>query len=214
MIKDELLRYISDGTSILSESGLKFTETVISENIDSKYICASSCVSTAIRYTDKETYQAMEALIHNLCTMNSRAGAQVPFSSINFGTDTSAEGRMVSKNLLLAQDAGLGNGETPIFPITIFKVKEGVNYNQEDPNYDLFKLACKVSAKRLFPNFSFIDAPFNLQYYREGDPNTEIAYMGCVKGYETITLSIDDVVYRNIPIKDAYEMILEYTEEK
>lgn len=179
LIKDELLRYISDGTSILSESGLKFTETVISENIDSKYICASSCVSTAIRYTDKETYQAMEALIHNLCTMNSRAGAQVPFSSINFGTDTSAEGRMVSKNLLLAQDAGLGNGETPIFPITIFKVKEGVNYNQEDPNYDLFKLACKVSAKRLFPNFSFIDAPFNLQYYQEGDPNTEIAYMGC-----------------------------------
>lgn len=129
--------------------------------------------------TDRATYQAMEALIHNLNTMNSRAGAQTPFSSINYGTDTSVEGRMVIKNVLLAQEAGLGNGETPIFPIHIFKVKDGINYNPEDPNYDLFKLACRVSAKRLFPNFSFIDAPFNIQYYKEGDPNTEIAYMGC-----------------------------------
>ncbi|WP_024856661.1 anaerobic ribonucleoside triphosphate reductase [Ruminococcus albus] len=133
----------------------------------------------AVKETDRATYQAMEALIHNLNTMNSRAGAQTPFSSINYGTDTSIEGRMVIKNILLAEEAGLGNGETPIFPIHIFKVKEGVNVNPEDPNYDLFKLACRVSAKRLFPNFSFIDAPFNLQYYKEGDPNTEIAYMGC-----------------------------------
>lgn len=128
---------------------------------------------------DKATYQAMEALIHNLNTMNSRAGAQVPFSSINYGIDTTPEGRLVIKNLLLAEDAGLGNGETPIFPIHIFKVKEGKNFNPTDPNYDLFKLACKVSAKRLFPNFSFIDAPYNLQYYKDGDPNTEVAYMGC-----------------------------------
>ncbi len=134
---------------------------------------------TSVKETDRATYQAMEALIHNLNTMNSRAGAQTPFSSINYGTDTSVEGRMVIKNVLLAQEAGLGNGETPIFPIHIFKVKEGVNYNQGDPNYDLFKLACRVSAKRLFPNFSFIDAPFNLQYYKKGDPDTEIAYMGC-----------------------------------
>ncbi len=134
---------------------------------------------TSEKETDRATYQAMEALIHNLNTMNSRAGAQTPFSSINYGTDTSIEGRMVIKNVLLAQEAGLGNGETPIFPIHIFKVKEGVNYNPEDPNYDLFKLAIRVSAKRLFPNFSFIDAPFNLPYYKEGDPNTEIAYMGC-----------------------------------
>lgn len=133
----------------------------------------------AIKETDRATYQAMEALVHNLNTMNSRAGAQTPFSSINYGTDTSIEGRMVIKNILLAEEAGLGNGETPIFPIHIFKVKEGVNFNQSDPNYDLFKLACRVSAKRLFPNFSFIDAPYNLQYYKEGDPNTEIAYMGC-----------------------------------
>ena len=133
----------------------------------------------SVKETDRATYQAMEALIHNLNTMNSRAGAQTPFSSINYGTDTSIEGRMVIKNVLLAEEAGLGNGETPIFPIHIFKVKEGVNFNPTDPNYDLFKLACRVSAKRLFPNFSFIDAPYNLQYYKEGDPNTEIAYMGC-----------------------------------
>ena len=128
---------------------------------------------------DRSTYQAMEALIHNLNTMHSRAGAQIPFSSLNYGTDTSPEGRLVIKNILLAEDAGLGNGETPIFPIHIFKVKEGVNYNPGDPNYDLFKLAMKVSAKRLFPNFSFIDAPFNKQYYKEGHPETECAYMGC-----------------------------------
>ena len=133
----------------------------------------------ALQKTDRITYQAMEAFIHNLNTMHSRAGAQVPFSSINFGTDTSAEGRIIIKNYLLALDAGLGHNETPIFPISIFKVKEGVNYNQEDKNYDLFKLACEVSAKRLFPNFSFIDSPFNLEYYKEGDYNTEVGYMGC-----------------------------------
>ena len=129
--------------------------------------------------TDRATYQAMEALIHNLNTMNSRAGAQNPFSSINYGTDTSPEGRMVSLNVMKAEEAGLGNGETPIFPIHIFKVKDGVNFSEGDPNYDLFKLAMRVSAKRMFPNFSFIDAPFNLQYYKEGDYHTEIAYMGC-----------------------------------
>lgn len=133
----------------------------------------------AYEKTDRQTYQAMEAFIHNLNTMHSRAGAQVPFSSINFGTDTSPEGRMVMKNYLLATDAGLGNHETPIFPISIFKLKEGVNYNKEDPNYDLFRLACEVSAKRLFPNFSFIDAPFNLEYYDPNNFETEVGYMGC-----------------------------------
>ena len=134
--------------------------------------------SSAYKETDKETYQAMEAFIHNLNTMHSRAGAQVPFSSINYGMDVSSEGRMVVRNILLATEAGLGHGETPIFPIQIFRVKEGINYNEGEPNYDLFKLACKTSAKRLFPNFSFVDAPFNLQYYK-GTPETEIAYMGC-----------------------------------
>ena len=136
-------------------------------------------IKAAHSETDRATYQAMEALIHNLNTMHSRAGAQIPFSSLNYGTDTSPEGRMVMKNILLATEAGLGNGETPIFPIHIFKVKEGINYNDSDPNYDLFKLACRVSAKRLFPNFSFIDAPYNLQYYTPGKPETEAAYMGC-----------------------------------
>lgn len=136
-------------------------------------------VVTTEKETDRATYQAMEALIHNLNTMHSRAGAQTPFSSINYGTDTTPEGRMVIKNIMLANEAGLGFGETPIFPIHIFKVKEGINYNPTDPNYDLFQLACRVSAKRLFPNFSFIDAPFNKVYYKEGRPETEISYMGC-----------------------------------
>jgi len=152
---------------------LEYTDEATAEKIQEFTLKAS------FRETNRATYQAMEALIHNLNTMNSRAGAQTPFSSINYGTDTSPEGRMVIENILLANEAGLGSGETPIFPIHIFKIKEGINYNPEDPNYDLFKLACRVSAKRLFPNFSFIDAPFNIPYYHEGDYNTEVAYMGC-----------------------------------
>lgn len=133
----------------------------------------------SIEETDDATRQAMEAVIHNLNTMHSRAGAQVPFSSLNFGTDTSLEGRMVIKNFLKATEAGLGNGETPIFPISIFKVKEGINFNPGDPNYDLYKHAIACSAKRMFPNFSFLDAPFNLPYYKPGHPETEVGYMGC-----------------------------------
>lgn len=140
--------------------------------------CQTFAHKEAVAETDRATYQAMEALIHNLNTMHSRAGAQTPFSSINYGMDTSPEGRMVMKNLLLSTEAGLGNNETPIFPIQIFRVKEGVNYNPEDPNYDLYKLSLRVTAKRLFPNYSFLDAPFNLAYYK-GTPETEIAYMGC-----------------------------------
>lgn len=155
-------------------------EILIANNIDESILdeIIDFTISSAYKETDKETYQAMEAFIHNLNTMHSRAGAQVPFSSINYGMDTSSEGRMVMRNILLATEAGLGHGETPIFPIQIFRVKEGINYNEGEPNYDLFKLACKTSAKRLFPNFSFIDAPFNRQYYK-GTPETEIAYMGC-----------------------------------
>lgn len=140
--------------------------------------CQAYTVKRAVEETDRATFQAMEAFIHNLNTMHSRAGAQTPFSSINYGMDTSPEGRMVIKNILLAQEEGLGNGETPIFPIHIFRVKEGVNYNKDDISYDLFKLACRVSAKRLFPNFSFQDAPFNAKYYK-GTSETEISYMGC-----------------------------------
>ena len=144
---------------------------------------AAKLLASARKFSKKEitkaTFQAMEALVHNLNTMNSRAGAQVPFSSINYGTDTSPEGRLVMEQLLLATEAGLGRGETPIFPIQIFRVKEGVNFNPGDPNYDLFKLAIRTSAKRLFPNFSFLDAPYNLRYYKPGHPETEVAYMGC-----------------------------------
>lgn len=147
-------------------------ELDVTKNVD--YI-----MSEAIKLTERETYQAMEALIHNLNSMQSRAGAQVPFSSINYGTGTQPEHRMIMKNVLLATDAGLGGGETPIFPVQIFKVKDGINTKKGDPNYDLFELACKVSSKRLFPNFSFLDAPYNAQYYKPGHPETEVALMGC-----------------------------------
>lgn len=197
----ELLCGISDCSKLLSEvfEPLKSDNLVPSMEQNEEYTaaeqkllkevlsCTDSEITAAQRFaakhaykeTERATYQAMEALIHNLNTMHSRAGAQTPFSSLNYGTDTSPEGRMVIKNMLLAEQAGLGHGETPIFPIHIFKVKEGVNFNPSDPNYDLFRLACKVSAKRLFPNFSFLDAPFNLQYYKDGRPETEVAYMGC-----------------------------------
>ncbi|MDR3186493.1 MAG: anaerobic ribonucleoside triphosphate reductase [Christensenellaceae bacterium] len=151
-------------------------ESKIGSNYEKIRQLAREC---SLRETDRAVFQSMEAFVHNLNTMHSRAGAQTPFSSINYGTDTSPEGRMVIKNILLAEEAGLGFGETPIFPIHIFKLKEGVSYNPEDPNYDLFKLACKVSSKRLFPNFSFLDSPFNMQYYKPGHPETEVAYMGC-----------------------------------
>lgn len=156
--KEQLLKYVDEDTADKAQAlALKY----------------------ALKETKRATYQAMEALVHNLNTMHSRAGAQIPFSSLNYGTDVSPEGQMVIENILLAAEAGLGNGETPIFPIHIFKVKEGVNFNPEDPGYKMFKLACRVSAKRLFPNFSFLDAPFNLQYYKPGNVGSEAAYMGC-----------------------------------
>ena len=153
------------------------------------------CYNRAISLTDRDTYQAMEALVANLNTMHSRCGAQVPFSSLNYGTDTSPEGRMVIKNLLLAEEAGLGDGETPIFPIAIFKVKEGVNYNPTDPNYDMLQLACRVTSLRLFPNFAFLDAPFNKAFYKEGVPDSEVGYMGCVSEKEIIIYTIDSELY-------------------
>ena len=123
--------------------------------------------------SEDEVYQAMEALIYNLNSMHSRAGAQVPFSSINLGTDTSPEGRMVTRALLLAHERGLGRGETPIFPNIIFRVKKGVNLEPDDPNYDLFQLAIRTASRRLNPTFAFMDSTFNAPY---GD---EVSYMGC-----------------------------------
>lgn len=178
-IKDRLESYLHEHTLILNEDGIEYTKNILHDIVGLDYNIIKKCIDKAIRYTKKDTHQAMEALVHNLNSMHSRAGAQVPFSSINFGTGTKEEERIVIENLLIATNEGLGNGETPIFPISIFKVKEGINYNPEDPNYDLFKLACKVSAKRLFPNFSFLDSPYNLRYYKSGHPETECSYMGC-----------------------------------
>ena len=149
------------------------TGIVGSKKIAEKIYCQ------ACRDVEEETHQAMEALIHNFNTLHSRAGAQVPFSSINYGMDTSPEGRLATREVLNAIEAGLGNGETPIFPISVFQLKSGVNYNVDDPNYDLFRQACKVSAKRLFPNFVNLDAPYNLQFYKPGDYNSYVATMGC-----------------------------------
>lgn len=161
----------------------------------------------AMKKTIRETYQAMESLIHNLNTMQSRAGSQVAFSSINYGMDTSWSGRLAMEQMLLATEAGLGNGETPIFPIQIFRVKDGINFNEGEPNFDLFKLAIRVSAKRMFPNFSFVDAPYNLKYYKLGHPETEVGYMGCVRGDEKISISMYDKVCNDTPISTLYSKI-------
>ncbi len=183
---EELLGRAEKATGAVASLNLDegFRATVLAELAEGGLDAATAetavayAAKNASRDSDRATFQAMEALVHNLNTMHSRAGAQTPFSSVNYGMDTSPEGRMVIKNMLLATEEGLGSGETPIFPVQIFRVKEGVNYEPGDPNYDLFKLAMRCSAKRLFPNFSFLDAPFNAQYYK-GTPETEIAYMGC-----------------------------------
>lgn len=133
----------------------------------------------AYEETVNETNQAAESLIHNLNTMSSRAGGQIPFTSLNYGMCTSSEGRLVSHALLNATMKGLGRGETPIFPQHIFQCKHGVNQSQGDPNYDLFLKAIECSSRRLYPNFVNVDASFNLPYYDPEDPDTIIATMGC-----------------------------------
>lgn len=133
----------------------------------------------AIEKTNNITYQSMESFIHSLNTVCSREGNLIVPTSISFGTDTSPEGRMVIKNFLEAIQSGLGNYEIPEFPISIFKVKKGVNLDKQDKNYDLFELACKICSKKSIPNFAFLDTQFNKEYYKEGDYDTEVAYMGC-----------------------------------
>ncbi len=133
----------------------------------------------ALQETRAETMQAAESLIHNLNTMSSRSGGQIPFTSINYGTCTTPEGQLVIEALLTATMQGLGSGETPIFPIQIFKCKQGVNQQPDDPNYALFLLAAECSAKRLYPNFANLDAPINLAFYDPTNPDTEFATMGC-----------------------------------
>lgn len=156
-------------------------------------------VQHAMNETVRRVHQSMEAFVHNLNTIHSRGGNQVVFSSINYGTDTSAEGRCVIRELLLTTEKGIGNGSTAIFPIQIWKKKRGVSYLPEDPNYDLYKLACQVTAKRFFPNFLNLDAPFNQhEKWRADDPERymyEVATMGCVDGKEVVTYCINDEAY-------------------
>lgn len=166
-----------ESASIALESLLKQVDEIKSiEDVipGYEYIC-----KTAYVYTQEDTFQGAESLIHNLNSMASRAGSQVPFSSLNFGIDTSPEGRMVSEYLLKAQMAGLGKHETPIFPILIYTLKKGVNFEKGDPNYDIFRLAMECSSKRLFPTYAFVDASFNLPYYERDPYYGIINTMGC-----------------------------------
>jgi anaerobic ribonucleoside-triphosphate reductase len=162
----------------------------------------------AINMTVNRVHQAMEAFIHNMNTIHSRGGNQVVFSSINYGTDISAEGRCVIREMLNSTYNGVGNHATAIFPIQIWKKKRGVNFLSEDPNYDLYLLACKVTAKRFFPNFLNLDATFNQSSLWKADDSKrykhEVATMGCVDGQEIVTYKIDETVYVK-PIEQMYK---------
>lgn len=166
------LSYFEEGNPADIEGDISMSRTDLAERYPRAF-------AFAMKETEIETLQASESLIHNLNTMSSRAGGQIPFTSINYGTCTSPEGQLVIRSLLTATMSGLGSGETPVFPIQIFKCKQGVNQQQGDPNYDLFLLAAECSARRLYPNFANIDAPLNLMYYDPSDPDTEFATMGC-----------------------------------
>ena len=178
-------KYIKKNEHIMNYDGYKIIRHTLSDYLKkrgSTFELTTDIFDKICKYalskTDRDTYQAMEAMQHNFCTLQSRSGGQTPFSSINFGTDTSEEGRMVTKNILLNVKAGLGSGETAIFPISIFKILKGVT-DKGSKNYDLFRLACEVSAVRAFPNFVNVSAPMNFKYYVPGRPETEIATMGC-----------------------------------
>ena len=156
-------------------------------------------LQSCINQTVWRVHQAMESFIHNMNTIHSRGGNQVVFSSINYGTDTSAEGRCIIREMLNCTYEGVGDGSTAIFPIQIWKKKRGVNYLPGDPNYDLFLLACRVSARRFFPNFLNLDAPFNKdEAWDANDPKRyihEVATMGCVDGKEVITWRKDNKIH-------------------
>ena len=206
-VSAKLKDYLKNNRLIMNETGKKFIKNTLYEVLSLSIKESEKIIKRAYKKTEKCTYQSMEAVIANLNSMHSRAGSQTPFSSLNFGTDTSTEGRMVIKNFLLSAERGLGFGETPIFPISIFKLRKGVSYDKGDPNYDLFKLACRVSAKQMYPNFSNLDVEFNSKYYKEGDYRTEATYMGCVQGDEVITYKIDEDLYVE-SFSRAYERIL------
>ena len=176
--------YHKNGSSMSPESLREIRETLKTFVQDK----ADKVIEIALKKTDNDVFQACEGFVHNLNTLNSRCGSQVPFSSINYGTCKTREGQMLIENILRATDNGLGNKETSIFPVQIFKIKEGVNANPGDPNYYLYEMACKVSAKRMYPNFVNIDVPGNIEYYQEGKPETEMATMGALSGETKVTL--------------------------
>ena len=168
--------YFDRDMAVYVERERKRQDKLIRQNLEKLEVSADEekIIELINERTKEETLQAMEGFIYNLNTMHSRAGAQVPFSSINLGTDTTEAGRMVSECFLKAYENGLGKGETPLFPNVCFKIKEDVNFEPGDPNYDLFQLSMKVACKRLFPSFSFQDSSFNAPFRDE-----EVAYMGC-----------------------------------
>lgn len=180
---DEITKMIDElyatHNTVLSDDVLHLIGKYLQANYPLSSNDVDYIIKRSVEKTNHETYQGMEAFVHNMNSLHSRAGAQVPFSSINYGTNTTEEGRMIIKNVLLATRAGLGHHETPIFPVQVFRMKKGINFDEGDPNYDLFKLACQTSAERLFPNFEYQDVPYNLQYYKEGKPETYLAVMGC-----------------------------------
>ena len=203
--------YIRENKRIMNQSGREYITDYLKDKFNIYHINFTNMYEYATNKTERDTYQAMESMVHNLCSLASRAGGQVPFSSVNFGIDTTEEGRMVSRNIMLAIDAGLGSGETSIFPIAIMKLMSGVT-DKGSHNYDLFQLSCKVSAKRLFPNWLSLDATFNKKYYK-GTPETEVATMGMVDGgiIKIRHITNEGKIYlKDIDISELGDWLLEY----
>lgn len=213
-IKEFVDHVYNEYFTVMSKDALNEISSLVEFYVGTTNYSVDYVIKSAIRKTDKDTYQSMQAFIHNLNTMQSRAGAQVPFSSINYGTNTTEEGRMIIKNILKATEDGLGYGETSIFPVQIFKTKNGKNFNATDPNYDLFQYACKVNAKRLYPNFVNIDVKGNIEYYEEGKPQTEMATMGATRGDALVSIKLGNIELRDIRIDHAFSIIREFTRER
>lgn len=183
--KDFCYSLCEKNNSSLVDESLKELESKIYEFVGDK---TKKVLELSRKRTFKDTFQACEGFVHNLNSLNSRAGSQVPFSSINYGTNTTPEGQMLIESTLEATEEGLGNGETSIFPVQIFKIKEGVNANPGDPNYYLLEKAVEVTSKRMYPNFVNIDVPGNIEYYQEGKPETEMATMGALSSSSSVEL--------------------------
>lgn len=211
--KERIFGEVSNAKNELEELYEK-NGTIIDLEHEVSCITSSDAYRAALEWTERDTFQAMEGFCHNMNTMQSRAGSQTVFSSINYGMCTLPEARMLIKCLLETTMNGLGHHETQIFPIQIFKCKKGINQEPGEPNYDLFQLAIKCSAKRLFPNFNNQDAPYNLQYWDPKRPETEVATMGCAAPFEAITISVNGECLEDIAIADAFEFLKNKFEKK